>query len=114
MKKITLFAAALGMAIAANAQMALKGVGYDANLNHVTARLGLSQSAALDLGVGLNYDGSQATSDAKLQFGVSGFYLMKLQHWGPVDNNIAVGAVLSKLPDVTTAFINYGHEKKLC
>lgn len=102
MKKITLIAAALGMAIAANAEgLNIKAVGYDQNLGHVTARLGLATNAALDLGVGLNYDNSQANSDAKLQFGVSAFYLSHLQHWGPVDNYIAVGGVLSKLPVAT-------------
>ena len=98
MKKITLLLAALGMTATANAQMPIKGVGYDVNLGHVTGRFGLAQDNALDVGVGLNFDNSQAVSDAKFQFGLSGFYLKHLQHWGPVDNYAALGAVLSKLP----------------
>ncbi len=99
MKKLTLFAAALGLAVSANAQ-GLKGVGYDANLNHIVARIGLNQNAALDVGGAIMYNDA-AAPDTKLALGVSGFYLGKLQHWGPVDNNFAAGVIFTKLPQKT-------------
>ncbi len=97
MKKLTLFAATLGLAAAVNAQ-GLKGVGYDANLNHVVARLGVGPGL-LDVGVALMFDGvDNGNSDDNLSAGVSGFYLHKLQQWGPVANYAVGGAVISLLP----------------
>lgn len=97
MKKITLLALVLGAAMAANAQGMKLGVGYDANLGHVTARLGLMENINLDLGLGFNYDNSQV-SDAKFQLGLSAFGLLRLQHWGPVSNYVAAGVTFAKLP----------------
>ena len=117
MKKFTLFAAILGLAVAANAQ-GLKGVGYDAQLNQVKARIGLSQNAAIDVGLGFKlYMGDSTVTgvgttapkadhanadpvakDAKTQYSLSAFYLGHLQHWGPVDNYLDVGFVFQGLP----------------
>ena len=114
MKKFTLFAAILGLAVAANAQ-GLKGVGYDAQLNQIKARIGLSQNAAIDVGLGFkmfigdststNYgtatptNGTQvkADKDAKTTYSLSAFYLAHLQHWGPVDNYLDAGFVFQGL-----------------
>jgi hypothetical protein len=99
MKRLSLlFAATLALASMAGAQ-GLKGVGYDANLNHIVARIGLGPNADLDLGGAIMYDGTDdGNDDNNLALGVSAFYLGKLQHWGVVDNYFTAGAVITKLP----------------
>lgn len=101
MKKLTLLAAVLGLAVAATAAVPtgpFKALGYDANLGHVVGRMPLA-GADLDLGIGLKFDGTDdGNDDNNLQFGVSGFYLLKQGTWGPVSNYLALGGVLSKLP----------------
>jgi hypothetical protein len=102
MKKLTLIAAVFGLALSAQAQapfgLPFKAIGYDANLTHITGRLPLG-NADLDVGFGLGYDGADdGNDDNNLQFGVSGFYLIKSGSWGPVSNYLALGGVLSKLP----------------
>jgi hypothetical protein len=101
MKKLTLLAAVFGLAVSAQAQtpfgLPFKAMGYDANLTQITGRMSLAENNDLDVGFGLTYDDGAAT-DAKLQFGASGFYLVKLHDWGPVDNYLALGGILNKLP----------------
>jgi hypothetical protein len=94
MKKLTLLASILGLTVAAHAAapalpLGITAVGYDDNLRHVTARLGLSENNALDLGVGTTFD--NAAGNDKFQLGVSAYYLLKLQDWGVVDNHLALG-----------------------
>ena len=77
-------------------------MGYDANLGHVTGRLGLTENTFVDVGLGFKLDNTDEeptpNDDNNFQFGLSGFYLVKLQDWGPVDNFLSVGAIFSKLP----------------
>lgn len=94
MKKFALFASILGLTVAANAAapampLGITAVGYDDGLKHVTARLGLSENNALDLGFGLQFNDAVAAD--KFQLGLSAYYLLKLQDWGPVDNHLALG-----------------------
>lgn len=97
MKKLTLLAVAvLGLALGAQAQV--KGIGYTKLFNQteeITARLGLGPNA-LDIGFGLNFDNSQANSDNKFGFDVSGTFLGHLHEWGPVDTYFAAGALFQK------------------
>jgi hypothetical protein len=102
MKKLTLLAAVLGLSVAAHAAapalpLGITAVGYDDNLKHLTARIGLSQNNAVDVGAGLNIDNSAATD--KTQIGLSGFYLLKLQDWGVVDNHFVAGAYATIFSD---------------
>jgi len=100
MKKLTLLASILGLAVAAHSAplpLGATAVGYDAGLGHITARLGLTENNAIDLGAGLNYDDAAAT-DA-FQLGVSAYYLLKLQDWGVVDNHLALGGNMTIYSD---------------
>jgi hypothetical protein len=102
MKKLALIAAVLGLTVSAYAAApalpaGINAVGYDANLGHITARLGLTANNAVDLGVGLNYNSAAATD--KMQLGLSGFYLLKLQDWGVVDNYAFAGGVVNIFSD---------------
>jgi hypothetical protein len=123
MKKIAFLAAVLGLSVAAHAAptaapaaapapkpapvvassaapalpLGITAVGYDANLGHVTARIGLTQNNAVDVGVGLNYNSGAAVD--KTQIGISGFYLLKLQDWGIVDNYAFAGGVVNIFSD---------------
>ena len=106
MKKIAFIAAAVfGLAVGAQAQALgvplLKGMGYDGDLRHVTARLGLSENTFVDVGLGFKLDNTDeepvANDDNNFQFGLSGFFLVKLQDWGPVDNFLFAGALFNKL-----------------
>ena len=100
MKKITLLASILGLAVAAHAAplpLGATAVGYDAGLGHLTARLGLSENNAIDLGAGLAYNDALAAD--KFQLGASAYYLLKLQDWGPVDNHLALGGNLTVYSD---------------
>lgn len=102
MKKISILAAVFGLSVVAHAAapalpLGINAVGYDANLGHVTARIGLSQNNAVDVGAGLTIDNSAATD--KTQIGVSGFYLLKLQDWGVVDNYLAAGGYATFFSD---------------
>ncbi|HAO99165.1 MAG TPA: hypothetical protein DCQ83_03890 [Fibrobacteres bacterium] len=95
MKKLIPFVAALGLAVAAHSQIAIKGIGYDVVLNNVVVRLGgIGPNAALDVGGAVNYDGSLPSDN--LALGLSAFYLGHLQHWGPVDNYFAAGGIFNK------------------
>lgn len=98
MKKLTLLAAAFGLAVAAHAQAPLglpvKALGYDAAWNQVTGRIGLGDNANLDVGVNLGYN-DLAPSD-KFGFGVSAIYLANLHNWGPVSTHLALGGNLGK------------------
>ena len=103
MKKLALLAVAFGMAVSVHAQapfgLPISALGYDGSIGHITGRMGLSENTALDLGLGLQFDGTDdGNDDNNLQFGVSGFFLTKLHDWGPVDNYLALGGILSKLP----------------
>jgi hypothetical protein len=103
MKKLALLAIAFGMAVSAYAQapagLPISALGYDGSIGHITGRMGLSENTALDLGIGFGFDATDdGDDDDNLQFGVSGFFLTKLHDWGPVDNYIALGGVISKLP----------------
>jgi hypothetical protein len=118
MKKFTLLAAVLGLALSAQAQtktttttttttvaatqplpLGLNAIGYDQNLNHITARLGLSQNNALDLGFGLNFNSAAPAGEEEFRVGVSAIYLLKLQDWGMVDNYLAAGGWFTMLPN---------------
>jgi hypothetical protein len=68
--------------------LGVQAVGWDDALKHITARIGLSQNNAVDIGVGLNIN--TATDEEELLLG--GFYLLKLQDWGIVDNYLIAGA----------------------
>ena len=98
MKKLTLLAAAFGLAAAVHAQapfgLPISALGYDANWQQVSARVGLGDNANLDVGVNLGYN-DLAASD-KFGFGVSAIYLANLHNWGPVSTHLAVGGNLSK------------------
>jgi hypothetical protein len=123
MKKLSILAAVLGLSIAAHAAptaapaaapapapkpvvassgapalpLGITAVGYDDNLKHITARITLSQNNAVDVGAGLNLDNSAAAD--KFQLGLSGFYLLKLQDWGMVDNYLVGGAYATIFSD---------------
>ena len=119
MKKITLLSAVFGMALSAQAAttttttatttttttssstvalpLGITAIGYDNVLGHVTARIGLSPNNAVDVGVALNFNNA-ATTD-KLQVGLSGFYLLKLQDWGMVDNYLVGGGNIKIFSD---------------
>lgn len=87
------------VAIAANAQ--LKGVGYDTDLDQVTARLALGANH-LDVGAGITLDNTDGLADhEKFTFSASGFFLGHLHDFGPVDTYFTAGAVIAKLPDST-------------
>ena len=102
MKKIALFTVLLGMAATSQAAVAFKGVGWDQGLGHVTARLGFTEFANLDVGLGFNFDGTNNLPDNQVfTFGLSGFFLGKLQDWGPVDNYFVGGMAITKRPDPT-------------
>jgi hypothetical protein len=78
--------------------LGFQALGWDNNLGHITARLGLSQNNALDVGVGLGIDASRA-SDV-VQFGVSALYLLKLQEWGMLDNYAVAGGWITQGTDL--------------
>jgi hypothetical protein len=104
MKKLTLLAAALGFAVSVNAQALgpFTALGWDDAAKQVTGRLSLGENAALDIGVGFTYDGTDETpvanDDNNLRYGISAYYLAKLHNWGPVNNYLALGGGLNKLP----------------
>jgi hypothetical protein len=77
--------------------LGITAVGYDDNLKHITARISLSQNNAVDVGAGLTFDDAAATD--KFQLGLSGFYLLKLQDWGVVDNYLTAGAYATIFSD---------------
>jgi hypothetical protein len=128
MNKLTLVAAVLGLALTAHAAPAkatttttttttttsapsplplgLNAIGYDGHLDHVTARLGLSENNAVDLGVGLNMNTAAATDDFIL--GLSGFYLLKLQDWGMVDNYLVAGGWVNIFSDSDLGLTLFG------
>lgn len=97
MKKISLFAAMLGLVAAAHAQapfgLPFKAIGYDADLSTVTARLPLGENA-LDLGLGFKID--NAANDP-FSMTAAGFYLLKTNTWGPVSNYVSLGGILKVL-----------------
>jgi hypothetical protein len=121
MKKIALLAAVLGLSVAAHAAptaapaaapapkptatssaapalpLGITAIGYDANSGHIVARIGLTQNNAVDVGAAFNYN-SGAASD-KTQLGLSGYYLLKLQDWGIVDNYAYAGATATIFSD---------------
>ena len=77
--------------------LGINAIGYDGNLGHVTARLGLSDNNSIDVGLGLNINSGAAVD--KFQTGVSGLYLLKLQDWGMVDNYLVAGGWLTIFSD---------------
>ncbi len=101
MKKLTLLAAVLGLAVAAHAQapfgLPVKAVGYDADLQVVTARLPLGANE-LDVGLGFKFDNAAAEP---FSLTAAGFYLIKTHDWGVVDNYLSVGGIF-KVLDVPT------------
>ncbi len=102
MKKITSIAiAVLGLAIMANAQGGFKGVGYDSKFNQVTGRLGISEFASIELGLGMKFDGSQDSSYAKFSTGLSAAFLGHLHEWGNLDSYFLGGILIQKLPQKT-------------
>lgn len=117
MNKLTVLATLAVLAVSAQAQApvaqsssntkplpaGIQAVGWDNGLGHVTARIGLTQNNAVDLGLGL--DINTARDEDVAQFGASGFYLLKLQDWGIVDNYLALGGWLAQGTDFNlTAF----------
>jgi hypothetical protein len=99
MKKSILFAAVLfGAAAAAQAQSGFKGVGFDSKSNQITARLGLTDFANIELGAGLAFDNSQPVDDNKFGMGISATFLGHLHDWGAVDNYAFGSFVFQKLP----------------
>ena len=77
--------------------LGINAVGFDGNLGHVTARLGLSDNNSVDVGLGLKISSGDSTD--KFQAGVSGLYLLKLQDWGMVDNYLVAGGWLTIFSD---------------
>ena len=77
--------------------LGVNAIGFDGNLGHVTARIGLSDNNAIDVGLGLKINSGAATD--KFQTGVSGLYLLKLQDWGMVDNYLVAGGWLTVFSD---------------
>ena len=97
MKKFTFVIALVGM-LSAHGQGGFKGIGFDTDLNQITARLGVSEFASIELGFGMVFDGAADSSYEKFAMGISGVFLGHLQDWGPVDNYVFGGMVLNKLP----------------
>jgi hypothetical protein len=77
--------------------LGITAVGYDKTHEQVTARIGLTENTAADLGLGFAYNDAAPAGSEKLTLKASGFYLLKLQDWGVVDNHLAVGGMLSLL-----------------
>lgn len=110
MKKVHLLIAVFGFAVAAHAQE-IEGVGYDAQLQQITARIGNAGSNNyLDVGVGMKFIPADSTTTPgggsqtavppgnNFQGGASAFYLTRIMHYGLVSNYFAVGGVIQKLP----------------
>jgi hypothetical protein len=97
MKKLTLLLAAFGLVGAVHAQapfgLPVKAIGYDADLQSLTARLPLG-NADLDVGLGFKFDNAAAEP---FSLTASGFYLMKTNTWGPVSNYVALGGIFKVL-----------------
>ncbi len=98
MKKATVFASTLlSLAMAASAQ--LTGLGYDANWNQISARIGLGGNA-VDVGVGLGLQtGDNVPDNQKFGFSASGLFLGHLHDFGPVDTYFAAGGILAMVPE---------------
>ncbi len=104
MHKLASLAAAFGLALSAHAaEVGLKGIGYDSNLGQATVRLGLSEYGNLELGAGMRFDNSAATSSQKFSLGLSATFLGQLQHWNAVDNYFYGGLVFNKLPQANNS-----------
>ena len=106
MKKLTVLFVLFALALSIQAQ-GLLGIGYDGSLmsdgtrllqrpGEITVRLGISEKANLDLGLGAYYNAGPVNDDAKLDFAASAFFLYRLQQWSVVSNYLAAGILLDK------------------
>lgn len=102
MKKFILLATMLGLAATTQAQAPLglpfSAIGYDGQLQQITARLPLGADN-LDLGFAFAIDNKEAEPFA---MGLSAYYLKKTNTWGPVSLHLVGGgnfAVLHQAND---------------
>ncbi len=108
MKKLTLLAAALGLAVGVHAQALgpFTAVGYDQAWDQISGRISLGANANVDVGINVEYN--DALADDNFGFGVSGVYLHNLHNWGPVSNHLALGGNLHKnegVSDITVTVV---------
>jgi hypothetical protein len=96
MNRIVLFGLLMLVVIqAANAQVKVTGLGYDAGLQQIMVRLGLGDNS-LDLGAGFRFDNGASDED-RFAFSLSGYFLAPIKVMGPVAVNLAAGGLFKKL-----------------